>query len=118
MSWDTYYYGTDDKYFCADDICDWQGLCLTDDIDIAREYGEHVFAVNVPMGRLTVEDLDADGACGWYPGDDDVEEYSDRGVDVITYADQSRNYNTGHTTWRLCSERAHDMARATLCRIS
>ena len=82
------------------------GLCLTDDRRAARHYGETLTDVEIDLAGLVVEQVETyDHETNTAAADSDCAAYAARGVDVITYEDETeRSYQ--HTTWRLVSERA------------
>ena len=80
------------------------GLCLTDDAEIAAEYGAHVHEVEVDGDTLLVETIPEDRDEMVYPGDraSELAAWAARGFALIQYLDETTS-GTQHTTWRLTS---------------
>ena len=80
------------------------GLCLTDDAEIAAEYGAHVHEVEVDGETLLVAISAEDRDMVIYPGDrkSELAAWAARGFALIQYLDETCN-GTQHTTWRLTS---------------
>jgi hypothetical protein len=83
------------------------GLCLTDDDDLARDYGRgsrgRLHALDVDLAGLTVADL-ADG----YDHDENTAPGDDGqgfGADVIVFWDET-DAGRRHRTWRLMTPAA------------
>jgi len=87
------------------------GMCLTDDSAIAAQYAQrhqgrivHEFSLDT-RGLSVLEVKDYDRERNTAPGDDDLDEYEDAGVDVLVYQDESPD-GREHETIRLVSPRA------------
>ena len=93
------FHGTDN-----DSLVMHAGLCLTDDAEIAAEYGRHVHEVEVFGDTLRVETIPEDRDEMIYPGDrkSELAAWAARGFALIQYLDETCN-GTQHTTWRLTS---------------
>jgi len=80
------------------------GLCLTDDAEIAAEYGANVHEVEVEGDTLLVAISAADRDMVVYPGDRKAElaGWAADGYALVRYLDETCS-GTQHTTWRLCS---------------
>lgn len=102
---DALYHGSRDGLDAA-----YVGICLTDDIDVARAYAVHgklyevTLADEDSLAFVEVADFDRDG--NHAVGDDGVFPTS---ADVVEYWDETEN-GCEHYTWRLASAKAVAMA--------
>jgi hypothetical protein len=78
------------------------GLCLTDDADIAAEYGSNVHEVEVHGQALRVEVCREDRDEMIYPGDrkSELAAWAAAGWAMVRYLDETCN-GSQHVTWRL-----------------
>lgn len=91
-----------------------EGDCLTDSECAAERYARRrrgdgaVQTIAIDLSDLSVhevEGFDPMDCSGYYPGDQDLADWQDRGVDVIVYDDVDDS-GSGHRTWRIVSARA------------
>jgi hypothetical protein len=88
------------------------GLCLTDSQRSAEAYGQHLHTVEIDMSSLRVEDVEGyDRDDNEAPGDRDISEWADSGIDVICYDDEDE-FGRQHACWRLVSNKACAAVRA------
>ena len=109
------YHGTHNEELDLDNITD---LCLTDDEDVAVEYGPNVFEIDLSdNAEIAYEDdvkriAEEQGISnpGWCFELVDERAVRDAvvaaGYNVIRYEDATEDNNTEHTTWRVLSSAA------------
>jgi hypothetical protein len=109
---ETLYHGSHRGTFVAH-----EGLCLTDDQDVAETYAANgsTFAVTIGLDALTVEE------CAGYDHDENDAPADGfafraaaaaRGVDVLVYDDEDEQ-GRAHACYRVISARALEMLTAT-----
>lgn len=78
------------------------GLCLTDDADIAAEYGSNVHEVEVDGEALRVEVSAEDRDMVVYPGDrkSELAAWAAAGWSMVRFSDETCS-GSQHETWRL-----------------
>ena len=92
-----------------------EGQCFVDEYDRAECYGRNVFGAVLDLDALNVERCDGyDHTTNEAPAD--CAEFraaaAARGVDVLVY-DDADECGREHTCWRLVSDRAVEMVRAS-----
>ena len=93
------FHGTDN-----DSLVMHAGLCLTDDAEIAAEYGSNVHEIEVDGETLLVAISAEDRDMVIYPGDrkSELAAWAAAGWSMVRYLDETTS-GTQHTTWRLTS---------------
>jgi hypothetical protein len=94
-----------------------EGQCFVDEYDVAERYarGGDTCGILLDMSALVVESCEGYDRAEDYAQADSAEfraAAAARGVDILVYDDEDINGNS-HTCYRLVSERAVAMARAT-----
>jgi hypothetical protein len=95
-----------------------EGDCLADSAHVAGRYAARrrngaVQTVEIDLDGLTVhrvDGFDPMDCSGFYPGDQDLADWQDRGVDVLVYDDVD-DCGEGHETYRIVSARGAAAAR-------
>jgi len=109
----TLYFGTDSKKLGLD-----EGICLTDDPDIASNYikmsNGHIYKVKIPLDKLNIlewEPYDRDE--NWHDSDDpEWRRIKSKDYDIVHYEDEDI-YGKEHETWRILSYDAVRLSEIT-----